>query len=193
MMTKNSKFISIIRWRLAFWPGMTLLEILIVISIIGTLIAFFVPPLVSRVQRNAYITATKRSLLELRKAIVGNPEITGSGQYLDMGFKGDVGRFPRHLIELLTNRPDTLGGEFVYPGREPIPLWDPWTKHGWHGPYVRDDGKFSFLNDAWGNPILYHFSPDGETLGLKSAGPNGEWYNPSAPPYTENDDIIVLF
>ncbi|MEO0098270.1 MAG: prepilin-type N-terminal cleavage/methylation domain-containing protein [candidate division WOR-3 bacterium] len=171
--------------------GFTLLEIMIVISIIGTLLAFFVPPLVSRIQQNARITATKRNLMELRKAIVGNPEIIGGGQYLDLGFKGDVGRLPRHLIELLTNRPDTVRG-FEYPGRESIPAWDPFTKKGWHGPYVRDDGKLGFLEDAWGNPILYHISPSGETIGLKSAGPDGEWYPPPSGS-AENDDIIVLF
>ncbi len=172
--------------------GFSLLELIVVISIIGTLVTFFVPPLVSRIQRNAYITATKRNLMELRKAIIGNPEIVGSGEYLDVGFKGDVGRLPRHLVELLTNRPDTLSG-FVYPGRESIPTWNPFTKQGWHGPYVRDDGKFGFLEDSWGNPIMYHISTAGETLGLKSAGPDGEWYNPAGPVIMENDDIIVLF
>ncbi len=171
-------------------PGWTLMEILVVISVIGILIAFFAPPLVSRIQRNALITATRRNLTELRKAIVGNPEIVGGGQYLDMGFKGDVGRLPRHLIELLTNRPDTMVG-FEYPGRESIPGWDPFTKNGWHGPYLRDDGRLSFLEDAWGNPIIYHIVGN-ETLGIKSAGPDGEWYPPPSGSGV-NDDIIVLF
>ncbi|MEO0087108.1 MAG: type II secretion system protein GspG, partial [candidate division WOR-3 bacterium] len=119
-------------------------------------------------------------------AIVGEV----GANYVDYGFKGDVGRFPRHLIELATNRPDTLR-EFIYPGKESIPAWNPFTKKGWNGPYVRDDPEHSFLYDPWGTPIMYYLGPNGETLGLKSAGPDGEWYDPQR--HQVNDDIIVLF
>jgi prepilin-type N-terminal cleavage/methylation domain-containing protein len=166
--------------------GVTLIELLVVIFIIGLLLSFLVPPIVSRVTQNARITLTKNRLYQLRKAIVG--EI--GPNYIDYGFKGDVGRFPRHLIELVTNRPDTIK-EFTYPGKESIPAWNPFTKKGWNGPYVRDDPDHSFLYDAWETPIMYHLGPNGETLGIKSAGPDGEWYDPQR--HQTNDDIIVLF
>lgn len=167
----------------------TLLELLITISIIGIILGFFVPPIVSRITTNAKIGATRREMYELRQAIVGNPEIVAGGEYADIGFYGDVGRYPRHLVELITNRPDTTN--FVYPGREAIPVWDPFTKRGWHGPYVRDDGQQGFLYDAWDMPYRILTDESGNSIGIKSAGPDGRWFGESG--VTENDDITVMF
>lgn len=169
--------------------GWTLVELLVTISIIGIIIAFFVPPIVSRITNNAKITTTKQEMGQLRSAIMGNPDIVSGGSYADVGFKGDVGRLPRHLIELLTNRPDTT--KYVYPGREVIPLWDPFSKQGWHGPYVRDDGEGGFMLDAWGNPYRFRKDGAGNTIGLESAGADGRFFG--EPGTTQNDDIVILF
>lgn len=169
--------------------GWTLVELLITISIIGIILGFFVPPIVSRITMNAKIGATRKEMYELRLAIVGNPDITAGGEYADVGFYGDVGRYPRHLIELLTNRPDTTN--YVYPGREAIPIWDPFNKRGWHGPYVRDDGEQGFLYDAWDMPYRIITDNLGVPTGIKSAGPDGRWFGETG--VTENDDITVLF
>lgn len=138
---------------------------------------------------NAKIGATRREITQLRLAVVGNPEIVAGGEYADLGFNGDVGRMPRHLIELVTARPDTTS--FIYPGREAIPLWDPYSKRGWHGPYVRDDTEHGFLYDAWETPYRIITDNLGTATGITSAGPDGRWFGEAG--VTENDDITVLF
>lgn len=167
----------------------TLLELIVSISIIGIILGFFVPPIVSRITMNARIGATRKEMVQLRDAIAGNPEIIAGGEYADIGFYGDVGRHPRHLVELVTSRPDTTS--FVYPGREAIPLWSPFSKRGWHGPYVRDDGNQGYLNDAWESPYRFVKDDLGTPIGIRSAGPDGRWFGD--PGVTENDDIVVSF
>jgi type II secretory pathway pseudopilin PulG len=169
--------------------GVTIIELLVVIFVIAIFIAFFVPNAYSRISINARITATKTEMEQLRSAIMGNPDLVNGGEYVAAGFKNDVGRLPRHLIELVTRRPDTT--TYIYPGRESLSLWNPYIKSGWNGPYVRDDGKQSFMKDAWGEP--YQFVVSGhDTVGLKSPGADGEWYN-NAVPGMVNDDIQILF
>jgi len=168
--------------------GVTIVELLVVIFVIGMFIAFFVPSVYNRVSINARITASKTEMGQLRTAIMGNPDLISGGEYVAAGFKNDVGRLTKHLIELATRRPDTT--LYVYPGRESLPIWNPFIKAGWNGPYVRDDGTQGFLKDAWGEQ--YQFVVSGhDTIGLKSPGPDGEWYN-SIPGLT-NDDIQILF
>ncbi len=169
--------------------GWTLLELLVTLSIIGIILGFFVPPIVSRITMNARIGVTRSELNQLRKAIVGNPDIEAGGEYSDLGFYGDVGRYPRHLVELVTSRPDTT--RFVYPGREAIPVWNPFSKRGWHGPYIRDDGNEGYLNDAWDTPYRLNTDNLGNPIGLKSAGPDGRWFGEAGA--TEKDDIEVKF
>ena len=158
--------------------GVTIVELLVVISIIGIFIAFFIPAVYNRAANNARITATKQKMVQVRKAIIGDPELVSNGEYIDAGFKGDVGRLPTTLMELV-NKPTSAD------------TWNPFTKHGWNGPYVRDDDSHSFLFDAWGDPIEFLMNTNGDTVGLKSTGPDGEWYNNN--PALHNDDIQLLF
>jgi type II secretory pathway pseudopilin PulG len=157
--------------------GVTIVELLVVIFIIGTLIAFIVPSVYNRAVVNARNTATKAEMNQLRSAIMGNPELISGGEFVATGFKSDVGRLPRDLMELVTKPTEA-------------DTWNPFTKHGWNGPYVRDDGTQGFLKDAWGEPYQFVISGS-DTLGLKSPGSDGEWYG--SVPGLANDDIQILF
>jgi type II secretory pathway pseudopilin PulG len=157
--------------------GVTIVELLVVIFIIGMFIAFFAPTIYSRTSNSARITVTKQKMVQLRKAIVGDPELISGGEYVDAGFTGDVGRLPTNLMELV-NKPTDADS------------WNPFTKHGWKGPYIRDDESHSFLLDAWGDSIKFLLNSDSDTIGLKSTGPDGVWYN---NPALANDDIQLLF
>jgi len=171
-------------------------ELLVVISVLGIILAFFVPPIVGRITTNAKRTATQQQLRVLRDAIAGNPEAMSGGELIATGFKNDVGRLPRHLIELATRNPfQGIYTNIMYVGKETLLAWNPYTRRGWNGPYIREDGEMSYLNDAWGVPFRLYTAPGGiglETLGLESPGPDGIYHGQSgAPPVS--DDIRVLF
>ncbi len=127
----------------------------------------------------------------LHDAIVGDPSQTMNGEMVVTGFKNDIGRFPRDLVELVTANPfDGMYAALPYIGKETLPAWDPYIKKGWNGPYVREDGDMGYRYDSWGN--AYRFLVDGtETLGLQSAGPDGLFLG--QPGARDSDDIKVRF
>ena len=158
--------------------GVTIIELLVVIFIIGLFILYFTRTTLNRVADNARITTTRQKMVELRKAIIGNPEMISGGEYIDVGFKGDVGRFPRHLLELVQKPTDA-------------DTWNPFTEHGWNGPYIRNDGNQTFMFDAWGDSIKFLIDISDDTIGLISKGLDGELYGTNS--LLKNDDIQILF
>lgn len=187
----RSSIIALVRGTPGREHGFTLVELLVVISAIGILLAFLMPRMIAQVTKSAKSTATLRELQLLREAIVGDPSLVVEGQYVKPGFKNDVGRYPRHLVELATSNPfQGIYERIEYPGKETLGLYDPITRHGWNGPYIAEDGNFGYLYDAWGNQ--YQFYTEGlDTLGLKSAGPDGLFYG--QPGALTDDDIKVRF
>ena len=185
---------SIIHWvnRIsACERGWSLVELLVVISVLGIILAFFVPPIVSRVTTHAKRVATQQELQVIRDGIAGDADVQAGGEMVATGFRNDVGRLPRSLVELATSDPfEGIYSRVVYVGKETLPGWDPYLKKGWNGPYVREDGNLSYLDDAWGVP--YRYTVEGnETLGVESAGPDGLfWGQPGAQ---TDDDVRVRF
>jgi len=173
--------------------GFTLVELLVVISVLGIILAFFVPTIVGRVTTNARRVATLQEMRTLRDAIVGDPDVRMSGDMVLTGFHSDMGRYPRDLIELASRVLDT--GIYVsrnYPGKySPLEAWDPYLKKGWNGPYVREDGNMGYTEDAWGEDYQYIISGS-ETVGLVSGGPD-QMILGITPGARDSDDIKVLF
>jgi len=171
--------------------GFTLIELLVVISVLGIILAFFVPTIVGRVTTNARRVATLQEMRMLRDAIAGDPDIRMGGEMVVTGFKNDYGRWPRHLIELATKDPFVPPyTQYVYTAKEALTPWDPYLKKGWNGPYVREDGKQGYLDDAWGTD--YQFYAEGsETLALWSAGQDQLFLG--QPGARDSDDIKVFF
>jgi len=171
--------------------GFTLIELLVVISVLGIILAFFVPTIVGRVTTNARRVATIQELRMLHDATVGNPDIQMGGEMVVTGFKNDVGRFPRDLIELATNHPfDGIYAGRVYVGKETLPGWDPYIKKGWNGPYVREDGEMGYCYDQWGKAYRFYVVGN-ETLGLESAGADQMFRGD--PGARDSDDVRVRF
>jgi prepilin-type N-terminal cleavage/methylation domain-containing protein len=171
--------------------GFTLVELLVVISVLGIILAFFVPTIISRVTTNARRVSTLQEMRMLRDAIAGNPDVQMGGEMVVTGFKNDVGRWPRHLIELVVRNPfDGMYSGVNYVGKETLAIWDPYIKKGWNGPYVREDGDMGYRYDSWGKE--YRFMVDGsDTIGLESAGADGLFLG--QPGARDSDDVRVRF
>jgi prepilin-type N-terminal cleavage/methylation domain-containing protein len=171
--------------------GFTLVELLVVISVLGIILAFFVPTIISRITTNARRVATLQELRVLRDAVSGNPDAQMGGELVVTGFKNDVGRLPHDLIELATKNPFEGGyANVAYVGKETLPGWDPYLKKGWNGPYIREDGEMGYRYDAWSIPYKYLVAGH-ETLGLTSAGPDGLFLG--QPGARDSDDVTVRF
>jgi prepilin-type N-terminal cleavage/methylation domain-containing protein len=171
--------------------GFTLVELLVVISVLGIILAFFVPTMISRITTNARRVATMQEMHVLRDAIAGNSDIQVGGELVATGFRNDVGRYPRDLVELAARNPfEGIYTTVMYVGKETIPAWDPYIKKGWNGPYIREDGEMSYRFDAWG--IAYRYLIENyETLGLWSAGPDELFLG--QPGARDSDDIKARF
>ncbi len=124
--------------RPALRDGVTLLELLIVIMIIGLLTAAALKAYDTSLQAGRF-QATARTLNELSAAVVGNPDLVTHGMRVDYGYIGDVGMVPVHLEDLVT----------VPTGVDPAL---------WRGPYVTNrvaENTKGYMVDGWGDSLIY--------------------------------------
>jgi general secretion pathway protein G len=163
--------------------GWSLVELLVVIMIIGLLIGFMAPRLVGRLLTQAKVTASRQQMDELKKALVGDPNVIVNGEMISVGYRGDAGAWPPPASG------DTLGLTWLMRKPPSVPAYNPFTHHGWNGPYIRSDSAMRFLDDAWGNPYRYIRDSNNEPIGLESAGPDGNFAPP--PPEAAEDNIQV--
>jgi prepilin-type N-terminal cleavage/methylation domain-containing protein len=135
--------------------GFSLIELVIVIVVLGIVAAVAIPRF-GALTENSKINATKKEMLSIKKAIIGNPEITAGGKYVDRGFEGDVGFAPSALVDLVV-KPDTVAP------------YDQFTRLGWNGPYL-DSSNQNYLRDAWDS--IYTYNPVARTITSTGAVPN---------------------
>ena len=116
--------------------GVTLLELLIVLMIIGLLVTAAVKTMDVSLQRSRF-SSTVKELENLSWAIAGNPELISGGKRSDFGYIGDLGVLPltlRDLYENYSNLPN------------------------WKGPYIKaafQENPDSYRIDAWGDTYIY--------------------------------------
>lgn len=116
--------------------GVTLLELLIVLMIIGLLVTAAVKTMDVSLQRSRF-SSTVKELENLSWAIAGNPELISGGKRSDFGYIGDLGVLPltlRDLYENYSNLPN------------------------WKGPYIKaafQENPESYRIDAWGDTYIY--------------------------------------
>lgn len=142
--------------------GFTLIEIVIIISVLAILAAAITPAILQQVV-DTKIDTTKREVKILHEAIVGRSDTPGS-----YGFVGDMGRLPLSIEELVTPDPATP----VYTTLTPRGVG-----MGWKGPYINiGDTRDDYLRDAFGRPYR---TVAGQ---VRSAGADGVFDN--------EDDIV---
>ena len=135
--------------------GFTLIELIVVLILLSILAAVAAPRFLDLINPSKE-NVTKYRLEELKKAIVGNPDVVAAGTYSARGFRGDVGSFPVALTDLVSQ-----GG---------YPVWNRYTRKGWNGPYV-DASAGQYLIDARNNNFTYQ--PACTPVRIISNGANG--------------------
>lgn len=145
--------------------GFTLIEVLMVLFLVALLSAIAVPTF-NTFGDGARETVTKQKLLDIKRAIVGDPRAVVQGQYVNPGFESHMGTAPTSLTVLTTQ-----GAQVTY---------NPFTKKGWRGPYISSTAT-DWNKDGWGTTIVI----DGVARTLTSYGPNKAAGG--------GDDIVVNF
>lgn len=120
--------------------GFTLIELVIIIAVLTILAAIAIPSIGNLIETSR-VNSTKAELSELKKAIIGSPQVIGGGNYVSRGFESDVGFAPSRLQDLVT-KPDT------------VTSYNRITGLGWDGPYIDSSGG-DYLRDAWDSTFFY--------------------------------------
>lgn len=116
--------------------GVTLLELLIVLMIIGILVTAAVKTWDVSLQRSRF-NSTLKEMDNLVWAIAGNPNLITGGKRSDFGYVGDIGMLPITLRDLYENP-----SNFTH----------------WRGPYIKptfQESPSSYMIDAWGDTYVY--------------------------------------
>ena len=148
--------------------GFTMIELVMVIVVMAALAAVSVPRINDFIT-NSKIQASKNEMLQIRAAISGTPDRTAGGRYVDRGYIGDVGALPSSLNDLITN-----------PG---LPAYDYFSRTGWNGPYLVDNGTGEILRDAW----LVDYVLNVADSTIRSFGPN------KTDDSGTGDDIVIKY
>ena len=135
--------------------GFTLIELVIIIIILGIVAAVAIPKF-GTLSEEAKANATREEIRRIKTAIIGDPQVTAGGEYINRGFEGDIGFPPTSLVDLI-RKPDSIA------------VYDKFTRLGWNGPYL-DSAEMNFLYDSWENP--YSYDAGARTVVSSSPTPN---------------------
>lgn len=128
-------------------PGLSLIELIVILAVLVTLVALLVP---STVQQ---LTAARRDdtvyeMEGLKEALIGDPDLVAQGVRTDFGYLGDIGDLPAALDELVVQ-----DGQPPYAFESNVRVGA-----GWKGPYITlgpGSDENSHERDAFGNDYLY--------------------------------------
>lgn len=115
--------------------GFTLIEVIVVMAIVSILAGIMIP-FVYRVWESSDIENTREKLLDLKRAMVGDPRLIQNGMRTHYGYIGDCGQMPldlKYLVETDQNCPNWKG-PYLPPGFNP----DDYKKDAWGEEFIYD-------------------------------------------------------
>lgn len=131
--------------------GFTLLEVIVVMAIIATLAGIMIP-FVFKVWESSEVALTKERMLDLKRAMVGDPRLVQNGIRTSFGFVGENGQLPASI--------DTIT-DYMPPGFDP----NLFNKDAWGNVFIYK--TLTYYENGMTDPVgrRVHAS-------LQSAGPN---------------------
>jgi len=156
--------------------GVSLIEVMVTIIVMMILSAVIIPR-ATQIALNVHLTATQKEMVQLRRAILGDPQKGYLGFKGNMettqNFRGRAG-IPNNINELWDFTALPAPSQIVY---------NNYTEIGWHGPYIEmhavdadGDGtvggtEYDLLFDAWGRAYTIQNDGGGAGYYLRSNGP----------------------
>ncbi len=125
----------------------TVIELTMVLVVLAVIAAVAIPRVGMMIESSSK-AATLEEMMELKRAISGSPKITAGGQFIDVGYEGDVGSLPTGLNDLV-----------IKPAS--VSQYNPFSQKGWNGPYI-DPSNSDYLTDAWG--VAYQYNAGARTI-----------------------------
>lgn len=113
--------------------GFTLLELLVVLALLGT-IAVLVVANLDHVEYNASDTVTRATMQNMREAIMGSA--AAPGYIADMKHVPDFNSAVMRVHDLLASDPASTADPYVDRIPPPFDTYNPVTNRGWRGPYL---------------------------------------------------------
>jgi len=164
--------------------GLSLIEVVIILAVMVVLIALLVPSTV-QILTGARRNVTLDEMENLKKAMIGDPDLKTSGVRSNFAYLGDMGNLPSTLDDLVTQ------------GAQPAYAFNSskGVGAGWRGPYITlgpGSDAASHRVDAFGNDYTYsgidYVNGQGQTVDAKvvSLGADG------VAGGTGNDEDVTL-
>ena len=155
------------------YKGFTLIEVMVVLIIMGFFLAMM-PRLFTGHDAQQRFDETRKRMLEIKKAFLGNPGIYTNGQRQFFGYCVDMGNMPALNRD---GQPEALWKRGSLPPWGYIDTLRLWM--GWQGPYIEEPFD-NALRDGWGNPFKFvkgtsadEYIKDGD-LEITSLGADGK-------------------
>jgi prepilin-type N-terminal cleavage/methylation domain-containing protein len=132
--------------------GFTLIEVIVVMAIVAIMAGIMVP-FVYRMWEGNEIELTRERMLDLKRAMVGDPRMIQNGIRTNFGYAGDNGQLPLSIDDLINYMPAGFD-----PGK--------FKKDAWRNNFVYT--TFTRYEDGMADPLGRRVRAT-----LQSAGPNG--------------------
>jgi len=149
--------------RMGRGKGLSLIEVIVILAVLVILIALLVPSTV-QILSGARRNVTLDEMENLKKAMIGDPDLKTSGVRSSFAYLGDMGNLPSTLDDLMTQ------------GAQPAYAFDSskGVGAGWRGPYITlgpGSDAASHRVDAFGNDYTYsgtnYVNGQGQTVDAK--------------------------